>query len=166
MSETTWLTVRETAARLGKHEEAVRTMIREGKLRASRASTGARAPWLIDAAELERQIAMDAEVAAARERLDTAGVVLGRGEEFLEKVGLRHGPAVAEELRTLSAHHDARYEAARALDDAGAELQEQFDALDDDEAIEQAARRRATWVRREERIRQRTLELLDEEDER
>jgi excisionase family DNA binding protein len=161
-----FLTVRETATRLGQSEETVRRMIRAGELPASRAHRGGtRAPWLIHAAALERQMEMDAEIAEARERLDSAGVVTGRGPEFLENVQRRHGLAVAEQLRQVMARHDALYEAARTVDEHSDEYEHGFAELDEDEAIDQAAQRRAAWLRREERIHQRTLEILEEEDE-
>jgi excisionase family DNA binding protein len=161
-----FLTVRETATRLGQSEETVRRMVRAGELPASRAERGGtRAPWLIHAAALERQLDIDAQIREAKERLASRGVVTGRGPEFLEDVERRHGLAVAEQLRQVIARHDALYEAARAVDQHSDEYEHGFAELDEDEAIEQAAQRRVAWIRREERIQQRAAEILDEEDD-
>lgn len=148
-----YLSVREAAERLALSEEAVRRMIRGGELYAEKAGRGSRAPWGIDA----RQIEAYAEEAERRRRL--AGVVVGRGEQFVERMGNEHGP----EGREWTRGNLERQELLDALADAiGPELQEFEDETAEAEYIEEQAQDLARRVRRAEAIRRRAEELLTE----
>jgi excisionase family DNA binding protein len=176
-----WLTVRETAERLNLSEESVRRMIRTFQLPASRASGGARAPWVINAAALERQLEVDAH----RRRVHEAGIVVGRvqeaggnavvgrGDDFAEeleqrypdvRVGSPDGPTLAEYARATAARHELfdRIEREMAADPS---VRQQLERLDEAERFEAEAQELARRVRRAERLRDRALEILDEDDQ-
>ena len=166
-----WLTVADVAAILGTSTETIRRMIKAGELPASRASNAPRAAWLIHAAEFERQREADAERAAIRQRL--GGVVTGRGDEFVEKleqqypdltVGNPEGPTLAEHARATSARHDLfeRLESEMAADPG---LRQRLENLDEEQRFEEEARELAHRIRRAERLRDRAIEILEEEDE-
>ncbi|MEQ9093550.1 MAG: helix-turn-helix domain-containing protein [Miltoncostaeaceae bacterium] len=95
-----WLTVRQTARRLGETEEAVRRMIRAGDLPAQKATSSARAPWVVDALALEDQIAEDEQLAKRRARM--AGVVVGYGEDFHRQVAEAHPDTTVDGSTKLS----------------------------------------------------------------
>jgi hypothetical protein len=162
-----WLTVRETAARLNTSEEMVRRKIRASELPASRLTDAARAPWMINAATLERQL----EVEAHRKRVQEAGIVVGRGDEggphdqaLIGEVAAIHGSDTAEALHKVMNRHNLfdRIERDMYADPA---IRERFETLDDDERFEEEARELARRIRRAERLRDRALEILGEEDE-
>jgi hypothetical protein len=166
-----WLTVADVAEMLGTSTETIRRMIKAGELPASRASNAPRAAWLIDAVEFQRQREADAERAAIRQRL--GGVVTGRGDEFVENleqaypgvtVGSPEGPTLAEHVRATIARHDLfdRIERDMYADPA---IRERFETLDDAERFEEEARELARRIRRAERLRDRAIEILEEEDE-
>jgi Helix-turn-helix domain len=185
--EKKWLTVRETAARLNRSEEMVRRMIRAGELPASRLSAAAKAPWMIDADELERQLKVHAERTAVRMRLDRAGVtvgrsvdsppqgggvVIGRGEDFYAeieraypgvKVGGPEGPPLADYLRQRDSRAELfdRIEREMYADPA---VRQRFEKLDEEARFEEEARELARRIRRAERLRERALEILDEDE--
>jgi hypothetical protein len=168
--EKPWLTVAETAERLGCSEPAVRRMIQSHKLPASRATTAKRAPWMINAVALERQLDAEAQRAAVRERL--AGAVVGYGDfaDKLEeaypdtKVGSPEWPTLAEHARATIARHELFERVEREMyADPG--VRQQLERLDEEERVEAEARELAQRIRRAERIRERALEILNEEDE-
>lgn len=153
-----WLTVRETAERLGRSEETVRRMIRACKLPASRSGEGPRAAWLINASALERQL----EVQATEQRVRDRGIVTGYGD-FIEQVEARYGAPLADTLREVRERHELLERLATELH-ADPDVAERFEQLDDEERIERAAQELARRVRREERIRERAREILEEDD--
>jgi excisionase family DNA binding protein len=166
-----WLTIAEVAEIYGVSTETVRRKIKAGELPASRASDSPRAAWLIDEAEFERQREADAELAAVRQRL--GGVVTGRGDEFIEKlkerypdvrVGSPDGPTLAEHARATIARHDLfeRIESEMAADPS---VWQRLEDLDDAERFEEEARELARRIRRAEALRDRALEILEDEDE-
>ncbi len=141
--------------------ETVRRGITAGKYPASRASTAPRAPWLIDADEYERQRRQDDEEAARRERL--RGVVVAYGDdEFDARMEQEHGRAAMEQLRKIRERHELMQQIAEEVR-GDAELRRQFEKLDDDEIIERTAHEIAGRVRREERIRRRAAQILDDD---
>jgi hypothetical protein len=166
-----WLTVGDVAAILGTSTETVRRKIKAGELPASRASDAPHASWLIDAAEWERQREADIERAAIRQRL--SGAVTGYGDEFFEKlkerypdvtVGSPDGPTLAEHARATIARHDLFERVERDMyADPG--VRQQLERLDDAERFEEEARELARRVRRAERLRERALEILEDEDD-
>jgi excisionase family DNA binding protein len=166
-----WLTVSEVAAMLGTSTETIRRMIKAGELPASRASNAKRAAWLINAAAFERQRTADAERAAVRQRL--GGVVVGRGEEFTERLGKAYpgvtvgspqGPSLADHARAIAARHDLfdRVEREMAADPS---IRQQLEQLEEEERFEAEAQELARRVRRAERLRDRALEILEEDDQ-
>src|SRR5215207_8195611 len=88
--EQVWLSVRETAKRLGTTDEMVRRKIRALELPAQRLTDAPRAPWMINAAALERRL----ETEERKRRFHESGVVVGFGD-FHEKLETRHGPELA-----------------------------------------------------------------------
>jgi excisionase family DNA binding protein len=167
-----WLTVAEVAAVLGVSTETVRGKIKAGELPASRASNAPRAAWLIDAAEFERQREAEAERAAVRQRL--GGVVSSYGDdEFIEKLKARypdatvdspHGPTLAEDLRARIDRRDL-FERVEADMYADPGLRQQLEQLDDAERFEEEARELARRIRRAEKLRDRAIEILEEDDD-
>src|SRR5215217_6995963 len=96
--EQTWLSVRETAKRLGTTEEMVRRKIRAFELPAQRLTDAPRAPWMIKADELERRLEMEER----KRRFHELGIVTGYSDQggpadqaFVAEVGRRHGPETA-----------------------------------------------------------------------
>jgi hypothetical protein len=163
-----WLTVRETAKRLNTSEEMVRRKIRAFELPASRLTDAARAPWMIDARALEQQLQADAQLAEHRESM--AGVVVGRSDEggpldeaFRAEVERLHGKPVAAGLKQVMDRSDlfARVERDMYADPS---LRMRFEQLDEEQRFEEEARELARRVRRAERLRDRALEILEEED--
>jgi excisionase family DNA binding protein len=171
-----WLTVAEVAAVLGVSTETIRGKIKAGELPASRASNAPRAAWLIDAAEFERQREAEVERAAVRQRL--GGVVSSYGDdEFIEKLKARYpdatvdspdGPTLAEHVRARIARHElldrVEHEMAAEMADDSA-ISERFEDLDEEQRFEEEARELARRVRRAERLRERALEILEEEED-
>jgi hypothetical protein len=167
--EQKWLTVGEVAAILGVTTETVRNKIKRGELPASRASNAPHAAFLIDAAEFERQRAVDVELAAVRQRL--AGVVTGRGEEFIQQleqqypgvtVGAPDGPTLAEHVRATINRHELfeRIQSEMAADPG---VQSRLRELDEAERFEAEAQEIARRIRRDEELLKRAREILDEE---
>jgi excisionase family DNA binding protein len=169
---TRWLTVADVAEILGTSTQTVRRMIKAGELPASRASAAPRASWLIDAAEFERQREADAERAAIRQRL--GGVVSSYGDdEFIEKLRARYpdvtvggpdGPGLAQDLRARIDRRDLLERVERDMY-ADPAIRQQLEQLDDNERFEQEARELARRIRRAEKLRDRAIEILSEEDD-
>jgi len=158
-----WLTVAETAEMLGISEQAVRKRIRSFKLPAQRLPGGSRAAWRVNRVALDRRLKAE----AFRRRVRDAGIVVGSGADddaFAEEVGRLHGVA-ADQVRAIHQRQDALLQAAQQVDLHSAKYGEDFARLEEAEAIEAAARRRAEFVRHEERIERRAREMLDEQDE-
>lgn len=159
MTDEEWLSVKETAWRLGEHEEAIRRKCREGRLPAVRAPGSPRAPWMVNAAALEEQ--------------------LRRGLETPPSSG--YGPAGREAAMMAAAHTSAattsqvddererllRRELLESVEDivSDTDLSDEFKDLDEQERIEAEARRLAERVRRAERVRERAEEILEQDAE-
>ena len=158
-----WISVREAARLLGRSEESVRRSIRAYELPASRSGHGTRAAWLVNRRALERQQEIERQVAASRDRLDEAGVVVGHGEEFFKRVERRHGAPVAAQLRAIHDRQATFEHLEREMHDDPS-VRQALEQLDEEEQIEYAARELARRVRRQERTRERTLEILEEDD--
>jgi excisionase family DNA binding protein len=154
-------TVPEAAKLLDLHPESVRRLIRSGHLYAERSTSGKRSAFAIDRAQLERF----AEQRAAGRRIDRAGVVASYDpREFADEVERKHGKPVADELRARMARLDALDQLITTIDSTG--LDSEFEQLDHEQHIEQRAQELAAQVRKRERIRNRALELLDEDADR
>ena len=163
-----WLTVRETAEILGTSEEMVRRKIRAYELPASRLNYAPRSPWMINAAALQRRLEIDAH----GKRVYDIGIVVGHSiDEFAEKLEQRHpdvrvgspdGPTLAEHARATAARHELFTQIER---EEGAEIRKRFEQLDEEQRFEEEAREYARRIRRAERLRDRALEILDEDDQ-
>jgi predicted DNA-binding transcriptional regulator AlpA len=165
--EKMWLTVAETAERLGVSEPAVRRMIKAYKLPASRATSAKRSPWMINAPALERQIEIDEH----KKRMQESGIVVGYGDfaDNLEKrypdtrVDLPDQPTLAEHARMTAARQELFNRVEREMyADPG--VRQQLERLDDEDRFEKEARELASRVQRADRLRQRAQQILDEED--
>ena len=93
--------------------------------------------------------------------------------EFVEKleqeypgvtVGSPEGPTLAEHVRATIARHDLfdRVERDMYADPC---VRQRFEALDEEQRFEEEARELARRIRRAERLRDRAIEILEEEDE-
>jgi excisionase family DNA binding protein len=171
MTEQRLLTIAETAARLGQSEATVRRRIAARELPAVRVGGGThRTRMRVLADELERQLQVDAELAATRKRL--AGVVRGRSDEggpvdeaFRADVERLHGKPTAEGLKTVMDRNDLFNRVEREMaDDPG--LRQQLERLDDEaERFEHEARELARRIRWAEGLRKRAEEILEEEED-
>lgn len=166
MSSEQMVSVPEAAERLGVAEETIRRQIREGKLPATRAGGGERAPWRISVAYLEHVLAVKRHEDQVRKHREV-GLVGGRGEESLQQIKQTHGPELAERARENLRRARAA-ELVYSVEDFG------FEKLDDErgraDSIERAARALAARMRWEEQVCARAVEILaaagDEIDDR
>jgi excisionase family DNA binding protein len=159
----TLLTVPEAAARLRQNEQTVRRRLREGSLPGVRVSEGARSAWRIPALALEHMLEVDAHH-KRMQRQREAGQVVGRGEEFLEQLEASpNSPEVKQAVREI---HDRRNLFDRVERDMYADpaIRQRFESLDEEARFEEEARELARRIHRAERLRDRALEILDEED--
>jgi excisionase family DNA binding protein len=160
-----WLTVRETAERLGQSEATIRRMIRAHELPASRQGRGSRAPWMVNAAALERR----RQIEAHRKRMRESGVVVGYSDEggpadeaFPAEIDLRHGADTAANVRAVMDRRRLFERVEREMyADSG--VRHRLERLDEAQRFEEEARELAARIRRVERLRDRALEILDEE---
>ena len=165
-----WLTVSEVAEIEGVSTETVRRGIKAYKYPASRASDAPRAPWLINAAAYERRRKADAERAATRERLAGMGGGFGpEGRKAAVDAAAAHNEWTDEQRDAEDARlkqrdkHEALLAHAEREMYADPAVRQRLEQLDADERIEAEARELAARIRRAERIRERALDILENE---
>ena len=163
------ITVAEAADRLKVHPETVRRRIRAGELEHVRAGAGRRGALGLYASEVDHV----AKVEAHEQRMRESGVIVGRGDEFLKQLDASpNSSAVKADVRAAVEERDLFDRVARELHDDHPFARERLAQLDEQareeaEAQEVARRMRdeLTRRRRAERIYNRALEILAEDDD-
>ena len=142
-------------------KEWVRRQIKAGRLHSERAGGTTTAPYMLHEGDVDRL----AEREAHKRR--TRGMIVGFGD-FAENV--EASEATPETKAAILAVHD-KHELFDRVErdmyegpDAPA-LRQKFEGLDEEARFEAEARELAARVRRVERLRERALEILEDEDE-
>ena len=164
------LTVEAVAERTGVSRFTVLRWIAAHELFAVRDGKGQKAPWRIPREDFEALVAARADEERMRD-LRERGMVVGYGDDFLKQ--LKQSPNTPAVKAAVHAAYNAsltQEQVAELLNDET--IAEQFEKLDEAEAIEAAAQRLAVQmrderarVRRAERIYDRAREILADEDD-
>jgi excisionase family DNA binding protein len=159
------LSVEEAAEQLGVLPGTVSKMLREGRLRGRKQDPAReKSPWRVSRAELRRYVARR-DHKARMQRFYEAGGVVGYSSDFLDRLEASpNPPEVKEQVRALFDKRELLDRAQRELY-ADEDALERLAELDEEARFEAEARELARRVRRAERLLDRALKILQEEDE-
>lgn len=161
------LTVDQVALELSIQPASVSKMIREGRLLGRKLDPAReKSPWQVSRWDLDRyRRSMENRAHSQRmQERKALGMVVAYGDFDEQMAASNNPPEIKARVRELVEKHALLEHLQREMFDDPT-LRARFDALDDEARIEAEAQELARWFRREDRIRRRALEILDEDED-
>lgn len=155
------LSVDEVARRTGEHPETIRRKIRAHEIFAVKVGEGPRAPWGVTEPDVDRYIASRDHARRMRE----SGVIVGRGDEFRERVAASDHPPATKSALLVAVDRRELFDRAEREMHADPTVRRRFEQLDADARLEAEARELAARIRHAEQVRRRALAILEDETE-